>query len=155
MKAIINGIEGVITTVGDRQFFCPNGDGKLAQPLQATTAASFGVKADQTVGGVKYDECKPDFSLHPPIALEEIAKVWSFGAQKYESFNWAKGFAWRRPVAAALRHIFAWLSGQDVDPESGISHLAHAACNLFMVIHFQATGTGTDNRMEASHDKKG
>jgi len=98
-------------------------------------------------GGIKYDDGKPDHSLHPPIALEEIAKVWSFGQRKYQAFNWSKGFLWRRPAAAALRHITAWLRGEDLDPESGYSHLAHAACCLMMLLHFQATNTGTDNRM--------
>ncbi len=60
---------------------------------------------------VKHDSGKPDHSLHPPIALEEIAKVWTFGQQKYAAFNWARGFAWRRPAAAAMRHIIAWLGG--------------------------------------------
>ena len=95
---------------------------------------------------LKYDYGKPDMSLHPPTALVEIAKVWTFGQAKYQAFNWQKGFTWRRPIAAALRHIFAWLGGEDKDPESGYSHLAHAACCLMMVIHFQATGTGEDNR---------
>lgn len=95
---------------------------------------------------VKHDQGKPDFSLLPSAALEEVVKVWTFGEDKYGSFNWAKGFSWRRPIAAALRHIFAWLKGEDLDPESGISHLAHACCCLLMVIHFQLYKTGVDNR---------
>lgn len=96
--------------------------------------------------GIKYDQGKPDHSLHPPAALDEIAKVWVFGERKYASWNWANGFAWRRPAAAALRHIFAWLSGEDKDPESGLSHLAHACCCLFMLLHFEKHGIGEDNR---------
>lgn len=96
--------------------------------------------------GTKYDQGKPDYSLIPPVALDEIAAVWTFGQKKYAAFNWAKGFAWRRPIAAALRHIFAWLRGESIDPESGHSHLAHAVCCLMMVIHFQKTNTGTDDR---------
>lgn len=100
-------------------------------------------------GAVKFDSGKPDLSLHPPVAIEIVGQVWSFGQQKYAAFNWAKGFDWRRPVAAALRHIFRWLAGENNDPESGLPHLAHAICCLMMVVHFQATKTGTDNRMEA------
>lgn len=98
---------------------------------------------------LKYDDGKPDMSLLPPVAIVEISKVWSFGSQKYADFNWQHGFKWRRPIAAALRHIFAWLSGQSTDPESGLPHLAHAACCLMMVIHFEATDTGEDNRPSA------
>jgi hypothetical protein len=95
---------------------------------------------------IKHDSGKPDHSLHPVAALDEIAKVWSFGERKYNAFNWTAGFAWRRPLAAALRHIYAWSAGEDVDPESGLSHLAHACCCLEMLIHYQRHNTGTDNR---------
>ena len=102
--------------------------------------------------GVKHDQGKPDMSLMPSTAMEEIAAVWTFGQRKYAAFNWAKGFTWRRPAAAALRHIFAWLGGEDKDPESGLSHLAHAICCLSMIIHFQKTATGKDDRYGKSSD---
>ncbi len=101
-----------------------------------------------TSGAVKHDAEKPDFSLMPAKALEQVAAVWVFGERKYAAFNWAKGFAWRRPVAASLRHIFAWLGGEDNDPESGLPHLAHAVCGILMVIHFSLYKIGADNRLK-------
>jgi len=95
---------------------------------------------------VKHDHGKPDYSLIPTEALDEIAAVWTFGEKKYAAFNWANGFEWRRPLAAALRHIYAFLRGEDNDPESGLSHLAHAVCCLMMVLTFAKTKTGEDNR---------
>lgn len=94
----------------------------------------------------KFDDGKPDLSLHPPEAIFEIGRVWTFGAAKYGAHNWRKGLGWRRQIAAALRHIFAYLGGEDKDPESGLSHLAHACCCLMMLITFQITGVGTDDR---------
>lgn len=96
---------------------------------------------------IKFDAEKPDFSLFPSEAMFEIAKAWSFGASKYSEFNWANGFVWRRPAAAALRHIFQWLGGENIDKESNCHHLACACCNLMMLLHFWKTNTGTDNRM--------
>jgi hypothetical protein len=95
---------------------------------------------------IKHDAEKPDYSLMPTEAMDEIAAVWTFGQRKYAAFNWAGGFAWRRPLAAALRHIYAFLRGEDKDPESGLSHLAHAVCCLSMVITFQKNKTGRDDR---------
>lgn len=59
-------------------------------------------------------------------ALLEVARVLTFGAAKYGPNNWqnVKPFA-DRYYAALLRHLFA---SEHVDPESGLSHLAHAAC---------------------------
>lgn len=80
--------------------------------------------------GVKNDTGKPPVSLiYPPAVLEE-ARVMGFGAQKYAAHNWRKGMAHTRLSDAAMRHVLAWVSGEDLDPESGLSHLAHARCCL-------------------------
>lgn len=102
---------------------------------------------------LKFDQAKPDYSLIPTEALDEIAAVWSFGEKKYAAFNWTLGFKWRRPLAAALRHIYAFLRGEDKDPESGLCHLAHAVCCLMMVISFLKLGTGEDNRHVTTRTK--
>lgn len=103
---------------------------------------------------VKHDSGKPDYTLMPTEAMDEIAAVWTFGQRKYAAFNWANGFKWRRPLAAALRHIYAYLRGEDKDPESGLSHLAHAICCLCMVITFEKTQTGEDDRHDTTRTKK-
>lgn len=100
----------------------------------------------QPTEATKYDSGKPNMALFPPEAMLEISRVWSFGEKKYAAHNWRKGFAYSRPAAAALRHIFAWLGGQDKDEESGLSHLAHAACCLCMLIAFQQNRIGKDDR---------
>ncbi len=96
--------------------------------------------------GKKNDQNKPPIALMPPEAIVEIAKVFDFGVQKYDADNWRAGFKWRRLVSAVLRHTFAWLGGEDKDPESGLSHLAHAACGIMMLIAFEVTKSGEDDR---------
>ena len=87
---------------------------------------------------VKLDDGKADWSLLPVDSVEEILKVLEFGKNKYAAHNWCKGngFLWTRPLNACLRHLFAWARGEDKDPESGISHLAHAGCNILFLLHF-------------------
>jgi len=96
--------------------------------------------------GTKHDHGKPSIALLPPEAIIEVAKVLTFGANKYTAHNWRKGFAYTRVLSAALRHIFAFLMGEDNDPETGVSHLAHAICDLLFVLNFKLTGDGTDDR---------
>jgi hypothetical protein len=43
----------------------------------------------------------------------------------------------------------AWYSGEDFDPESGLSHLAHAACNLMMLQEFEYTKPLLDDRIKS------
>lgn len=96
--------------------------------------------------GIKHDQEKPDFSLLSPIALNKVAQVMTFGKRKYTANNWRGGIAYCRLVAAALRHIFAWLGGESMDPESGVSHLAHAVCCLLMILEFETTRPDLDDR---------
>lgn len=97
--------------------------------------------------GLKFDAGKIRLDLLPVIPLEEIGKVLTFGAKKYSERNWEKGFSWSRPYGAALRHIFAFWRGEKYDPETGLHHLAHAACCILFLLEFDlASGAGKDDR---------
>jgi hypothetical protein len=97
-------------------------------------------------GGVKFDNGKPPMDLIPYDSLVEIAKVLGYGEKKYATANWAHGIKQRRLLSAAMRHIGQFNSGEDVDSETGISHLAHAACNLIFAIWMQKNRPDMDDR---------
>lgn len=85
--------------------------------------------------GVKFDEDKPDYSLIPPNALEEVVKALTYGAKKYDRDNWKKvKYALPRYFAAAQRHIWQIQKGEKFDSETGIHHMAHAICCLMFFI---------------------
>lgn len=73
--------------------------------------------------------------------IDEVGHVFAFGAKKYEQYNWRKSgnddSYKRRLVGAALRHLFAYLTGNRTDAETGKSHLAHAIADLAMVIDLE------------------
>ena len=96
--------------------------------------------------GKKNDAGKAPLALLPASALVEIAYVLDFGMRKYAAWNWKAGFAWSRLASACLRHVFAWLAGENRDPESGLSHLAHAACCLLFLLDFEKNKIGQDDR---------
>ena len=85
-------------------------------------------KGIEPPSGVKHDGAKPRMDLLDPYAVEQLAEVLTFGAKKYAAHNWREGLHKSRLIAAALRHLFAYLGGQDKDPETGLSHAAHAMC---------------------------
>lgn len=96
--------------------------------------------------GLKFDDDKVRLDLLPVEALEEISKVLTFGAKKYDAHNWRKGFTYSRLIGASLRHFFAWIRGQNNDVETGLSHLAHLGCCVLFLLTFEKTGTGVDDR---------
>jgi hypothetical protein len=100
----------------------------------------------------KNDDDKPRTDLLPPMALIEIAKVMSFGAKKYTIGNWSKeGSTYNRYYAACMRHMLQWQSGEDLDQETGLSHIAHAASNLlFLLALILLERPDTDDRLALS-----
>lgn len=98
------------------------------------------------MAGMKNDSGKPDLTLISKELMVSLARVREFGNKKYERGNWKKGFAVTRSLAAALRHIFAFLSGETLDPESGLSHLGHAVASLEHAIYDMEHHPENDDR---------
>lgn len=94
----------------------------------------------------KFDDEKIRLELLPFAALEEIGKVFTYGAKKYADHNYRLGMKRSRLLAAALRHLFMWSKGVDRDEESGHYHLAHAGCCVLMLIDAHLHNLGTDDR---------
>ncbi len=97
-------------------------------------------------GAIKLDDGKLMLDLIPPEAIEGLAEVLTYGAKKYEHRNWEKGFNWMRVYASLQRHLLEFSKGNDIDEESGLSHLHHALANISFLVTFQDRKTGTDNR---------
>lgn len=96
---------------------------------------------------LKKDTDKLRYDLVPAEAIEELVKVYTFGAKKYAPHSWEAGMKVSRIYAALLRHITAWWMGEDVDKESGLSHLAHAAWNVIALLTYAKRGMReTDDR---------
>lgn len=89
-------------------------------------------------GGLKYDEEKNRLELIHPLFIEATASILTFGAKKYAAWNWYKGITYSRCFGALLRHLFAWWRHEDVDADTGKSHLWHASCELMFLITFEA-----------------
>jgi hypothetical protein len=97
-------------------------------------------------GGIKHDNGKPRISLIPREALEGAAKALTFGANKYNAHNFKKGIEYSRLVDAVMRHLIAWVDGEDNDLESGLSHLDRALASLSMLKYMEVNKTEMDDR---------
>ncbi|AUR84372.1 hypothetical protein NVP1054O_68 [Vibrio phage 1.054.O._10N.261.52.A1] len=93
--------------------------------------------------GLKFDQDKPRYDLLPPKAVDELAKVLTFGAEKYAPNSWQgveDGI--NRYRAALLRHTFAIQRGELVDSESGLPHSAHAMCCAAFIVELEKIEKG-------------
>lgn len=96
--------------------------------------------------GVKHDQSKEPLSLLSRVWLLGVASVMAFGARKYDTHNWRGGIKRSRLISAALRHIFAYNEGEDLDSETGLSHLDHASCCLMFARELHETRPDLDDR---------
>jgi nucleoside 2-deoxyribosyltransferase len=96
--------------------------------------------------GVKFDQGKTRYDLIPGYPLNELAKIYTYGTQKYDDNNWRKGMKWGRLFGAMMRHAWAFWRGESIDPESGLHHLAHAAWQCFALMDYEKTKPELDDR---------
>lgn len=96
-------------------------------------------KADNRPDKLRYD-------LIPAGPLAALAAVYTMGAKKYEDRNWEKGFKYGRVMRAAMQHLQLWWACEETDPESGLSHLAHATWNLMALQELEKTHPELDDR---------
>jgi hypothetical protein len=103
-------------------------DEEVEQSAPVTTASTGDPK-----GAAGATKCP--LWLLPPGALIETAWVHKLGNEKYGAWNWRKtGVNASTYISAIMRHLLAWSGGEDLDPESGRSHLGHiaACCNILL-----------------------
>jgi len=93
----------------------------------------------------KHDKDKVMMQLIPPSLYRELGKVLTHGAKKYGVNNWKKGLDYTRLAGAALRHMVAWMEGEDTDQESDCPHIAHAVAALCFLLEYS---TGQDTEMQ-------
>ena len=87
--------------------------------------------------GLKFDCGKLRWDLLPLDVVEKLVEIYEFGANKYGENNWRNlQNGYKRCRAALFRHLTAYDKGEQVDPESGKSHLAHAAWNALSMVYF-------------------
>jgi len=98
-----------------------------------------------STGGLRYNETKPKWSLVDFESLIPMVRVLEYGAKKYNAFNWKKGLPYTETIESMLRHIYAFLNGEDLDPESGLSHIGHIMCNaMFLSYYYEYCGDMDD-----------
>lgn len=96
--------------------------------------------------GQKFDTDKPMVDLLDVEWLLGTAQVLTFGAKKYDKHNWRKGISYTRLIAAALRHLFAIMRGEDVDAESGLKHVHHLSCCIMFLSYMMDHRPDLDDR---------
>lgn len=97
-------------------------------------------------GGRKDDAGKARYDLIPAAPLDELARLYGQGAERYGERNWERGLAFGRMFAALMRHAWAWWRGEQRDPVDGQHHMASVAWYALGLIELERTRAELDDR---------
>jgi len=99
---------------------------------------------------VKYDQGKPRLGLFPTEAILAGGRALTYGVDKYADYNYkqGEGLDWNRYYDALLRHLFAWIGGEEYDKESGLRHTDHVMACAAMLSDAVESGIGKDTRFK-------
>lgn len=100
--------------------------------------------------GDRYNEGKPKLSLilEARAALTGLARILERGMQKYSRGNWRRGLVQTEVADSALRHLTAYLAGEELCPESGQPHVDHFLCNALFLSEMYHTRPDLDDRVK-------
>lgn len=82
--------------------------------------------------GARRSAVEERYDLIPTAGLKAMALTFASGAKKYGEHTWEKGIPLSDLTNRVLRHMVMYQSGDRSE-----DHLAHAACNLMMMLHFR------------------
>jgi len=105
-------------------------------------------------GANHFDKGKVELAQVPYELKAAVARVLMMGAKKYGRDNWREGMDWSKVINSTMRHIEAYNDPNqpDVDPESGESHLSHAACNIAFLLYYEKHYPELDDRAKPVAD---
>ena len=105
---------------------------------------------DRDEQALRYNQDKLQWSLVDFNSLEGMVRVLEYGADKYARDNWKKGMPVTKISESLMRHLFAFLGGEDIDPESGCRHISHVLCNAMFIEYIIKEKSNYDDRQNSN-----
>lgn len=92
---------------------------------------------------------KVSISKIPSAGQIETSLALSYGAVMYDPYNWreeGKKVGYMTYIDALLRHIYRFIDGEDLDPDSLVHHLGHIPAGAQVLFDAIKSGNAIDDR---------
>lgn len=128
-------------------------ESRESEAMPESPVNSNEVRTTSSTGGQK--GVKPErYGLIPIGPLATVARLYGFGANKYESHNWRKGYEWSKSYDALSRHLTQFWNGEDIDEETGLPHMAAVVFHAFALLEFMERFPEFDDRYKPMEAEK-
>ena len=94
------------------------------------------VRLEENNKAMRFNEGKRKWSLVDFKSLEPMIEALEYGAEKYSPDGWKKGYDKKEILESMMRHIASLMDGEEVDTESGVSHMGHIQVNAMFYNYF-------------------
>lgn len=150
---------GLYNDPNDDRYEC-RGDGRWYMKTQWNgPGVPTGEPEEEPKMNPKYVQAQKDGKIRMECLATSVlaseARVLAHGADKYGARNWRKDEILASTYEGAMmRHLFAWINGEDLDPDSGEPHLSHLRACAAVVMDADSFGKLVDdrNRMESKNE---
>jgi hypothetical protein len=95
----------------------------------------------------RFNDSKRQWNLMHLPSFEPMVQVLEYGAKKYSPNQWKKGFPITEIYDSLMRHMIAFMNGEDNDPESGLPHIGHIQCNIMFMAYVKENHPKFDDRL--------
>jgi len=94
-------------------------------------------KENNSEKALRFNTGKPKWRFMHYDSMLPMIRVLEKGAIKYAPNNWKKKLDRSEILESMQRHLAALMDGQEIDAETGESHMGHIQCNaMFYNYHF-------------------
>lgn len=97
-------------------------------------------------GKVQLREIDPSFVLG-------LGQVLTASRERYDEGNWMKETKLSTPYESCMRHLMKFWNGDELDDDTKLDHLLHAATNIMFLYYHKSSGKGIDDRLFKKKDK--
>lgn len=104
---------------------------------------------EKSITALRFNNNKPKWSLVHYASLVPMIRALEYGANKYTPDNWKKGGRpLKEPLECLQRHLAALMDGEEIDAESGCTHIGLLMCNAMFFAYFTQTEEGKKKNAE-------
>ena len=128
--------------INDAQLPITNPDANSIKIMIGDTFKNKKEQINDSEKAARFNEGKPQWSLVHFKSLEPMIRVLEFGTLKYAPRNWQKSMPLDKILESMQRHLAALFDGEEVDSESGISHMGHIQANAMFYNYHKEKGNG-------------